>query len=459
FVWMPLLLLFVESLFGVRPFGDTGAECGKLQAPASDASGVPQGQEGYSSESRSMSPHRPVVFRVVGLGVIYAAFIWSHPPTAYQFSLVLAVVIAWLAISTRKINGVVLCAAGLIMGLGLAAVYLYPAAKEKDFIATQLIAQLWPYHENYLLVAHTPFFNVLLNHTWFLNLTIIVLCAGSTIISRLHGFPRGVAPRTSSVLLWVTIGLVASFMMTAPSQRIGRMIPMIDTGVYPWRMLAITSLMGALLGGAVLQSSFEASAFRRALNSRLLAYLAASVTVGSAVFSVLMVISTTYNHELFVPEPEHFNIAMLPRNVVPLLDYAPDHLDPERIYIPKGVPQAELRHGAGSFSVEVWDPEHREIAANLREPDQMSVRTFNYPGWAASIDGNPTQINVGRYLGNIELDVPAGSHKIVLDYLETPTRRWSRVVSSWMAVVAILMLGAAALRPPVRDKNPKGDLS
>ena len=53
-----------------------------------------------------------------------------------------------------------------------------------------------------------------------------------------------------SVWLWAWAGLIACFLMTKYSEPIGRLIPKIETGVYSWRMMALTSFAAAMLSGA-----------------------------------------------------------------------------------------------------------------------------------------------------------------------------------------------------------------
>jgi hypothetical protein len=432
FVCMPLLLLFIESLFGWDGFGLTKQRNARQEGPP--GSGFHSAAEGLAHNAATVSPsQRSAILSVVGLALVYAAFVWSHPPTAYQFSLVLAIAIPWFAIVTRRWKGVLLSGVGLVTGLGLAAAYIYPAAKEKGLIANEFIAQLWPYHESYVLVHDKPFFSALINQTWILNLAILVLCAAAIIGIGLRDrfYP---SPRRAAVILWIAIGCIASFMMTSASYQIGRRIPMIDIGVFSWRMLSITTLAAALLAGTVVQYALSAALQGQQLKSRLLTYLAVAVTLGSLVFSVLMVISTTYNKELFVPEPEHFNIAMLPKTAVAEMDS-----------LPEGMPRAELRSADGKFSIDVWDPQHREIRADLQQPNRLSVQTFNYPGWTATVDGQPEEISTGSRFGNIEMDLTAGSHKIVLDYLETSTRRRGRLITLWTALFTLALLAVAIL--------------
>src|SRR6202035_1327198 len=81
-------------------------------------------------------------------------------------------------------KGLLWTGSGLVVGLGLAAAYLYPAAIKKHLIRSGFIAENWPYHESYVFMAtqyvedHKPFFN-LINRTWSFDLAIILIAAAA----------------------------------------------------------------------------------------------------------------------------------------------------------------------------------------------------------------------------------------------------------------------------------------
>ena len=140
---------------------------------------------------------------------------------------------------------------------------------------------------------------------------------------------------------------------------------------------------------------------------------------------------------VFEPEPEHLNWATIPSS-------APD--DPREL--PDEVPKAELAtEETGEVVVEEWKPQHRVLRASMKDADTLRIRTFNFPGWTAAIDGQPLAVKSDEELGSIEIDVPTGEHLLTLDFLETPVRRTFRVVTLCSLVVLIgLVLTAFARR-------------
>jgi hypothetical protein len=405
FIWMPLMMLFAEKLFDGRDGKDA--------------------QKRLGSKSRALA--------VAGLAASYGAFIWSHPPTAYQFSLTFGLFVLALAISSRNLRAILLVACAIGLGLALSAAYLYPAVMEQDLIRHEYISENWPYHESYVFAEtayaewHRQFFN-LIDRTWLFYTIAILTCA-----IYLLAFDLRSSNLRMRVMLWSIVGCFASFMMTSASEPLGQHIPKIDIGVFSWRMLSITTLVVALLVGACAEAAFDA--FGQHSKSKLVssAALVLLVIAAAVTLSVKDVVGVMYNAPVFEPEVEHFNFAIIPRT-------APE--SPEEL--PDDVDQAELAESGGQVSVEEWKPQHRVIRVELDQPDQLFIRTFFFPGWTATIDGHPAVISLGEDLGDIVLEVPAGFHVITLDYLDTPPRKLGNriTLASFAALMAMVTFGA-----------------
>jgi len=438
FIWMPLILLFVEVVSG-----------GSGRAELNARDGLEQGVQGANGQSAPSTEWKRPAMRgaagAAGLALVYSAFIWSHPPTAFQFSMMLAVLIPLLAVARKRWSGIPLAGAGISLGLILSSAYLYPAYLEKGLIHNEFIADNWPYRESYVfqhtqyMDEHRPFFN-LINMTWTVNFAIILICIIAILIIR---YKRGRKPRWPrwQAGLWATMGLLASFMMTPFSDPIGRRIPMIDIGVFSWRMLGITTLAASLLAGCV--ADMGVRAIREGAKRLYTAWAVVTLVIASAVvFTVAAVLSPVWDGALFVPEIEHLNPTMMPRT-------APD--DPEDL---PDVEPVQLDQDAGNISVRRWLPQHREIHASLTDPDTIWVRTFNYPGWRATVDGRPAVIATGEELGDIRIDVEPGDHEIVLDFVETPIRRRGRLATlASFAIVCAMLAGAAITMLRVRRRR------
>jgi hypothetical protein len=402
FVWMPLMLLFGERLMKVQP--DT-------------------------------SRPRSTLLGIAGLAASYGAFLWSHPPNAYQFTLGFGVYILMLSLMRREWKGLIVVGAAMAIGLGLSAAYLMSAAIEQNLIHKEFIGATWPYHKTYVFVhdlynsdVHSGFFT-LINWIWITG-TATIAAAAITLLWLKRQVLSSAPALKQRVFLWVILGGLASFMMTKLSMPIGKLIPKVDIGVFTWRMLAITTLVVALLTGAFVQAAIDA-ARRGSRNERLLflsfAALILVVGIGMSAFAVAR---PANQMPVFEPEPEHLNWATLPAT-------APDPQE-----LPDDIAQAELSDDNGQVQVEEWKPQRRVIRAELTDDDLLLVSTFNFPGWTALVDGQPAQINTSEELGDMEIELHAGTHLVTLDFLDTPRRRACRLVTLGSTCLLVLFVGA-----------------
>jgi len=384
FVWAPLSLLFAERLLGE-------------------------------------SSWRKTWLNAAGLAASFGAFLWSHPPTAYQFLLVFGFCFAIWAIQRSEWRKLAVVGGALLFGSMLAAAYFYPAILEQPMINADDVERTWPYHTSYVYdfgqarydQANSAFF-VRIDRLWTFNVVAILIAAVALFVVR---------QRSGRVWLWTSSGLLSCFLMTKYSAPIGRLIPKIEIGVFSWRMLALASLSVALLAGACVSSP----TVREGLNPE----PKPSLTVGLLILLSALTMSAWYvawpmwRGQSFEPNLEHYNYATLPRGA------------------PREVPKmesAELAASNGRVTIERWTPERRELRVELEEPDQLRLRTSNFPGWTALVDGQEVKIEEGA-VKNIVIDLPAGEHQVTLDFRSTPIRRASNfaTILSFALLISIIV--------------------
>ncbi len=415
FIWMPLMLLFAERLLAMN-------------------------EDGALSKGS-------IPINMAGLALTYGLFLWSHPPTAYQFSLAFGVYILFVTTLRRSWQGLLFIGASVVLGLMFAAAYLYAATAEQNLINSGVLTQAWPYHLNYVFlqkISHTgtsDFFDALVG-MWIFGL-LATLAFGISLwwLSRRNHL-RGIKERGFA---WVAVGIFISFMMLKISEPLGRLIPQLESSAFPWRMLSITTFLVAAAAGVCAQIAFDRDHFgqtvRRIFGAETLLLISASL-----ILSLVLVIAPVVNAPAFAPMAEHINEAMLPAAL------------PQEVVSLPDVDRARLANGKGEIRVEDWSPESRRIRVSLSEPDRLLVRTFNFPGWTATVNGQRAEILSGERLQEITLNLPSGSHEIRLEFLDTPTRATGERVTQ---VAAILLLGMIVVPVVMRRRirAAKADLS
>lgn len=410
FVWMPLVLLFADRLLTNHQ--------------------PPDGNSSNTAATGRWSPEiREKAADLAGLALCYAAFIWSHVPTAYQFTLIAAVSLPVLAYSRKNVKGLLLVGFGFAIGLGLSSAYLYPAMLGQSLIHHERVHQLFPYSKSFAFsledmgLDSLHDFNTLLNASWIIGAAAMLLCR--ILLARTRDLPEH---RRRAAIYWLVMGGLALFLMTPAATPLTGIIPGLESGVYSWRLLSIITLAGALCAGVAAQEAFGHSGSLKAPKSLLAAASATLILVIGAAFSVTQVILPMASFEAFEPAPQHFNDIIMPSNV-PF--WAGD--------LPTVEQPAGLLGQKGEISIRKWEPEHRELDVAARENAALVVRTFNFPGWTAKVDGREAAIEDFGQVAAIKLDLPAGDHVVTLDFLDTRAGRLGKGLSlaSLLLLVAI----------------------
>ena len=417
FVWMPMIMLFGERLFR-SPKASGGKGAGVI-------------------DLKSKLQYR--LANMAGLAASYGAFLWSHPPTAYQFTLAFGLCVLILAVRRRDIKGLINVGVSVAIGLALSGAYLISAAVEQDLIRHEYVSENWPYHTTYVFFhdlpyrdPHMGFFN-LIDATWIAAVVGIAVTGGAlAVFGRKRRLISGAL--AERVVLWVVMGCFVAFMMTRASYYLGgRYVPKIDIGVFTWRMLSISTFAVALLTGACVEAAIRSrrqkrkAAFWSVTGASLLA------ACGGIAVTVVLVVRPMYLAPAFETAFEHFNLAMVPRT-------APE--DPRQL---PHLDEVQMDSGKGSVEIERWDPQRRLLRVSLPEDDRLFVRTFDFPGWSATVDEQPAEIITSPDLGEIVLDLPAGDHVVALEYATTPIRRAGNLMTIASSIAVLLMAAVGSM--------------
>ena len=119
----------------------------------------------------------------------------------------------------------------------------------------------------------------------------------------------------------------------------------------------------------------------------------------------------------------------------------PDKLN--RATLPAGTQVTLLHHG----------PEDDHYAVTGGSGFVFRVFTFYFPGWTAYVDGVKTDITLSEPEGWITFWVPAGAHDVALRFENTPPR-WLASAISALAALGLLGLFAWRLRLPIERPQP-----
>jgi hypothetical protein len=330
----------------------------------------------------------------------------------------------------------------LALGLGLAGLYLVPAAAERPLVQMEWLDWVARPEEHTLFATGMRFGPVTNARAsviacWELSLAVVAAAAalwpggGRPWLETQPGSAGERGGATVPVAGAAAAAVGAFALMTPLSIPLWKLLPFLGAIQFPWRLLVILTPAAALLlaCGAARVTAPGAPAAARALAAAALVLFGANLVV-----SQRMVVQPAYHSGA--------EAAQLAGNAG-----ARD----AREYRPRGAPAEEIPRWPQATSlapgarvrVVAWHPVRRVIAVDAAEGAPLRVGTFLYPGWRAAVDGSPAPLSAGPD-GIIEVAVPAGSHVVELRFGQTPTRLAGLALSA--ASAACLLAWALAGR-------------
>ena len=377
----------------------------------------------------------------------YAAILLTHTSASLIFSFVLLSYMLALLWSAADRRALVFQFAGmLLLGCGLAAFFLIPA-----FVESSLV-QLWRaitlsegnFRANFLtwseLVGPAQASDPLLINPPPMARSLGWAACALAIIGVIATWwsRRQVSDTHTRHVAWAILSLAGTIVMMLPmSEPIWSHVPLLPFIQFPLRWLGMASLLASLLigaGVAALQSSFSGLG-----HPAVPGLCAVVLTIGMTPWAYPRMCSMpdSPNQAFFVAFEEKTGFI----GTTTFGEYLPTTVQE----IPTTSPMVEsMRAGR---PVSRWDaPGARVIQARdnglaaelILESDapvQVAYRAFYFPGWQASLDGQPANLRVVPPLGLMAIDVPAGRHTLTIRFGSTPLRAISEIVSFITALV------------------------
>jgi hypothetical protein len=453
-VWLPLLLLFA-----LRDPNPTGS----LSRRAPLASRIFDG---------STAP----------LAVMLACAWLSNLPLAVIATYLLAGV-ALLAAAVRRTWAPVLRAAvATPLGLGLAALYWFPAAIERNWVDIRQATQDpgYDFENNWLFVHNanpTLALHDAINHqaSWIAISMIAIALVALAICWR-----RGTLPTPHNSHRWwiplAAIPVVVLFLSFPLSRPLWYLLPEMRFLQYPWRLLeAVEAPMAIFVVAAIWPSSRRAQnvsrgqIVHRAQNVRpariavLSAcgvwFIASTVFAGTYFFQVCYpedtVASTLADYRdgagfegMYEYEPPDADISQIATGLpdaclvsdpsVALGKPNPDDPDANPAWSPPSCDATYTFLGDGATN-----PEHRQIRAFVAHPGYLVLRLLSYPAWQVRVNRqilNQDRANAPpkRDDGLIVVPVPQGQVAIAVDWIITR----DVIAGRWISALSVLLVAA-----------------
>ena len=397
---------------------------------------------------------RRIALAALALGALFL----THSATLMVFTPLLAIYLLFALVrktirqrreqeSWRQVIGsfAQVVAAGLL-AIGLAAIFLLPLAAEqgavqqKDWVA-----------ENYLYQKHFVWPNQFVDPFWGfgfsddptgpndgMSFQLGIVGVVLALVAAVVGLRRASHRRGQTAFF--VVALLAVLLLMMPLAR-----PVWDAFgpaaliQFPWRLLSTASLFLAILAGAAVGNTLgtgEGSQFPAAHVLGLvvmLASLAFTVPQYTDIQPIDESVQSIMRFELAYPDMiGHTAAVQEPFTESPLL---PQYLAGEPLQ------KAALIAGSGEVKTLRTGGSSVDARVNLDSPSTVLFYTYDFPGWRATVDGQPAAHRTEPPYGLIAVDVPAGDHRVSIRHGGTPDRdagTWISVVS--LALVAGLLI-------------------
>lgn len=211
---------------------------------------------------------------------------------------------------------------------------------------------------------------------------------------------------------------------------------------YPWRFMALVAFGTALLSGGMAGLLPERLATKPGATVVLLFLV--TVAMGYAGLSRLEYDVEPVGAEQITVQrmwDEDFDQQQI--GATWTAEYLPRWVQQERWAIPRVAPEppsGPVGSAITAARLTAVTPRSIDLALTLEDRQPISLHRFYFPGWSATVDGNPAGVYPRGMLGLATVDVPAGTHRLSFHVGTTPARHWGEM-ASLLSVAALAAVG------------------
>lgn len=387
--------------------------------------------------------------RVTPLGIaIPVALLWlTNAPAAvmgcYSLAVLALLRLCWLPLTSRKnfpdplaralaaVAGKVV--AGLVLGLGLAAFYVLPAAIERRWVQIAMAnVEGMRIQDNFLFhhTADAAHDEVL--HT--ASLIAAVLLAATTLVfvaSLCRAASREKQPlAVTRALPMLILAFVIGLLLTPAGAVVWRFAPEMAFLQFPWRLTAILAAMLcagiAMLLPRLNFNSVWSTVAAISLVPCLAWPLLGAFTQGCDDEDTVAARLAVFNHHMGSDPTDEYTTGQADNDALA-------HNNPPFWIADDGsaaAPTSGEQPGSAPMHFALQTSHDAALILNLRE----------FPAWNVSINGKPAKERIDRADGLIALPIHAGRSQVDISYAITADREWGDGLSIVAAGAALMLL-------------------
>jgi hypothetical protein len=347
----------------------------------------------------------------------------------------------------------------MALGIGLSAVYLLPAVTTQNYVFLTTDATGYFYYKHWFLLTGEFWEDKVAIGLMVFDTICLAICAFITSRSDSNGrFQK-------EAVFWFSLAVISTFMTTPAAVPVYKLIPVLQKIQFPWRFSAILSVATTgLLGLAV--AKIKKPYFPRLATARFAGVL--------LVLPWLPIAAVKAYAAYPVSNPNQSDINYINRWLAQHRDvpeYRPrwsgtmasidkeTSLDEKRWETEMDQEMESLLHkvgdsnfevnrisavsGAGKVEVERWQPRNILLRTSGGGAMEVDISQFYYPGWTASLVGEPGNVDLvpSNPNGLLHLLIPAGDHQVELRLDKMPAERAGQLISE----ISLFVLASLAI--------------
>ena len=376
-----------------------------------------------------------------GLALSYGALVFTHLVSAFMLAFVLSPYLAIRAGLAGRPARLLPAVGAVATGLACSAAFLVPILFERGAIHIEYVDQMrrFDWRRGVLFVdevaAGYPRASVKPMVEWsatsqaFFSLGVL----GAIGLRRRRTGNAPLLPAAKgAVMAWGVLAVWTFVLQTSPSAPVWALTPGLATVQFPWRFAGFQALAACVLTAVALGASLRLPRKGEAWGC---------VAAALPALAVATFIATGARFEFDREMAESPNVrgrpayAYMPRDVT---QHQAIRDVPARL-----TPQARLASGE-PVEILSWTPHERRLRYRAESATTLQVRTFDFPGWTATLDGQAARITPSGRWRSLTLAAPAGTHEVVFRFGGTPLRTAASALT--LATVAALALMALPRR-------------
>lgn len=360
-------------------------------------------------------------------GICYGGLILTHLIQAYMLSFVIAVFIIFMSAANKKRSDLLALPIIITIGILVSAAYLLPLFLESKFtnpnsfiskesgllfsnffLLPNLTSQLSPdmYWTFYYDTFALHFFLLVIITIWFASKVLIINKDRIVLDERKNTINR----------IFLSVAVWSLYLLFGASRVFWEIIPFFKYIQVPARWLNITVFSVTMLFASFVYVSEKTCASIKAYH-----------------YFIFVIYLTLISFDYYYINNAHIftKDELLP---VKSITWTKEHL-PAGVEIAKleqekeDIRRAVIIKGEGKAEIVDWKSAVREVEIAAIKPLAIRIRTFNFPGWTAYIDGKRSEIATEEGTGTMLVNMPAGNHRLRLIFGDTPARYVGKIVS------------------------------